>query len=399
MSYILKTMSSQNQIEVLQLIRRENEITRADIIDKTKLSAPTITRTLEALLKKELITTDDLGSSKGGRPPQIIRFDSKNNYVLGIDIDATFIRAAFSDLDGEFLYEIHLPTLISGGFEAVMKQVGELIVKLLNRAEDKKARVFGIGISVCGIVNKHTGLLDYSPVLNWENVDVRKALRPYTDLRIELNNVAHLIALGELHYGIGKKYTDFISINLGYGIGAGIIINEQPFYGVDGYAGEFGHIVVDKYSQRLGREGIPGTLEALASGYGIKDIVLEGLKQNRPSVLSEMHPTEISAKKIMDAAIKGDKLALEVIDSAAEYIGIGIDIFLKLFNSQAIILCGDLGLSGDFFLDKIRSKVESLKLPATSSKVQILPSSFGEDAALMGAFSLILEKVLLLKEN
>lgn len=390
-------MPSQNQIEVLQLIRRENEITRADIILKTNLSAPTITRIIDSLLKKNLITTDDLGSSVGGRPPQIIRFDSKNNYVIGIDIDATFIRAAFSNLDGDFLYEIHLPTNSDKRFEGVMIQVGELIEKLLNRAEEKKAHVFGIGIAVCGIVNKHTGLVDYSPVFNWSKVDIKKALSPYTDLRMELNNVSHLIALGELHYGIGKEYADFISVNLGYGIGSGIIINGQPFYGADGYAGEIGHVVVDPYSERIGREGIPGTLEALASGYGMADIVLERLKDKNKSVLSEIAPSQITAAKMMDAARKGDQLALEVINAAADYIGIALDTYLKLFNSRAVVLSGDLGLSGDFFLDKIRNKVASLKLPVTGDQIQILPSSFGEDAALMGAFSLILEQVLYLK--
>ena len=398
-SHIVKpdTKPGKNEIRVLRLIRDEMKITRADLIRKSGLSAPTITRTIEALLMKNLITADDLGSSKGGRPPQIIRFDARNNYVIGIDIDATFIRAALSDLDGEFLYEIHLPTQIDRGFEGVMRQVGELIQKLLHRAQGKRARVFGIGVAVCGIVNRHSGIVAYSPVFNWKNVDVKKALGAYTDLRIELNNVAHLIALGELHYGIGKKYRHLISINLGYGIGSGIIINGEPFYGADGYAGEFGHIVVDKNSGRMGREGISGTVEALASGYGIADIVVEMIQNKRASILEGPRRSEISSKLVMDAAIKGDSLALEVVDAAADYIGIGIDTLLKLFNSQAIVLSGDLALSGDFFLDKIRNKVESLKLPVVTGPVQILPSSFGEDAALMGAFSLILEKILLLK--
>jgi len=387
----------QNQIKVLELIRNKREITRADIIRLTGLSAPTVTRVIDVLLEKKLIRQDELGTSNGGRPPQIIRFDSQNNYVIGIDIGATFVRAALSNLDGEFIYEVHLPTARENGFDGVMEQVGELIQKLSDRAATKEELVFGIGISVCGIVNSHTGMVDYSPVFDWTNVDVKKALRKYTDLRIAIGNVAHLIAHGELLYGIGKKYDHFISINLGYGIGSGIIINRQPFYGADGYAGEIGHIVVDPKSSRKGREGICGTLEALASGYGIADIVREKIEAGESTALSEQAPGSLSAKSVMKAAIGGDPLAIRLIDDSASYVGISIDTLIKLFNPQAITLSGGLVDSGIFFIDKIKQKVTSVSLPPQKEKVPILNSSFGEEASLMGAFSLILQHILRLE--
>lgn len=387
----------QNQVKVLELIRNKKEITRADIIRLTGLSAPTVTRVIDVLLDKKLIRQDELGTSNGGRPPQIIRFDSQNNYVIGIDIGATFVRAALSNLDGEFIYEIHLPTAIENGFDGVMEQVGELIEKLSDRAAAREQLVFGIGISVCGIVNSHTGMVDYSPVFDWVNADVKKALKKYTDLRIAIGNVAHLIAHGELLYGIGKKYDHFISINLGYGIGSGIIINRQPFYGADGYAGEIGHIVVDPNSSRKGREGICGTLEALASGYGIADIVKEKIDWGESTSLSEQPAGSLSAKTVMKAAIAGDLLAIRLIDDSASYVGISIDTLIKLFNPQAITLSGGLVDSSDFFIDKIKQKVTSVSLPPHREKVPILNSSFGEEASLMGAFSLILQHILRLE--
>lgn len=376
------------------MIRNEGQITRADIISKSTLSAPTISRLLEILADKNLIKIDEFGPSIGGRRPQIIRFDAKNNYVIGIDIGGTFIRGALSNLDGEFTYEIHLPTEINYGFDGVMKQVGNLIAKLQKRGVSKNHSIFGIGIAVCGIVNKHTGTVDYSPIFGWKDVDLKKALAKYTDLHIAMGNVTHLIALGELLYGEGKKYSDFIAINLGYGIGSGIIINGQPFYGADGHSGEFGHIVIDKYSDKRGREKINGTIEALASGYGIAEIVIDCLKSGRSSELQQYELAQIDTEAIMNAAIAGDDLATEVIDAASEYIGIGIDTLLKLFNTQAIFLTGGLSFSGDFFTKKIEAKVRSLAMPFAKKEVPILLSSFGEDAALMGAFSLILEKIL-----
>lgn len=387
---------SQNRIRVLQLIRDKKEITRADIIKGTGLSAPTVTRIVEALLEKKIIKQDELGSSNGGRPPQIIRFDSKNNFVIGIDISGTFVRAAFSNLDGEFLYEIHLPIEAERGIDGVMEQVGELIHKLLNRSNTKKERVFGIGVSICGIVNNHTGVVDYIPVFNWKNIDVKKALGKYTDLPISVGNVAHLIAQGELLYGIGKEYKSFISINLGYGIGSGIIINGKPFYGADGYSGEIGHIVVNQESEKKGREGIYGTLEALASGYGIVDIARERMEAGEVSSLSDQMET-LGTTVIMKAAMNGDDLATDLINCSADYIGISIDTLIKLFNPEAITLSGGLSETGDFFIEKIRKKVASISLPLYKEEIPIVVSSFGEEASLMGAFSLILQNILRLE--
>jgi predicted NBD/HSP70 family sugar kinase len=388
---------NQNKIRVLQLIRNEKEITRAEIIRLSGLSAPTVTRIVENLVQLNLIQTNGIGSSIGGRRPQLIRFNSKENFVIGIDIGATFIRSALSNLDGEFVFEIQVPTNLKNGFNGVMEQVGELIIKLSERAEQKSYPIRGIGIAVCGMVNKNTSKVEYSPIFGWKDVDIQKALSKYTNLNIALGNVTHLIALGELLYGVGKKYQNFICLNLGYGIGAGIIIDGKIFGGADGIAGEVGHIVIDKHSNKQGLEGVHGTLEALASGYGIADMAKELAKTSFNSALSSMHPDDIDAKAVFAAAAKGDGLANSIINLVAEYLSIGIDTLIKLFNTECIVLTGGLLMNGDLLMEKVREQVKNYSMSAISRSVPIEPSGFGENAALMGSFSLILERILLLE--
>ena len=385
-----------NKIKVLRLIRNEKEITRAEIIQKSGLSAPTVTRIVESLVQLNLIQTDGIGSSIGGRPPQLIHFHSKDNYVIGIDLGATFIRSALSNLDGDFIFEIHVPTNLKKGFDAVMEQVGELIEKLCERARQNSLSLWGIGIAVCGMVNKNTSIVEYSPIFGWKNVNIQEALAKYTNLNITLGNVTHLIALGELLYGVGKDYKNFICINLGYGIGSGIIIDGKLFGGVDGIAGEIGHIVVDKYSKRKGLEGVTGTLEALASGYGLADIAREMAKSDPESLLFSQNPEDIDAKLVFDTAKKGDRLAIEIIDGIAGYLSIGIDTLIKLFNTECIVLSGGLVQNDDVLIEKIRNKISDYSLSGVSRSVPIVKAGFGENAALMGSFSLILEKILLL---
>jgi glucokinase-like ROK family protein len=390
---------NQNKSKVLQLIRDQKEITRADIIRLSGLSAPTVTRIVESLTQLKLIHSNGIGSSIGGRPPQIIQFQSKDNYVIGIDLGATFIRSALSNLDGEFVFEIHVPTNLKKGFEGVMEQVGELIGRLTERAHQNAYPVWGIGIAVCGMVNKNSGIVEYSPIFGWKNVNIQSSLAKYTGLNIALGNVTHLIALGELLYGVGKEYRNFICINLGYGIGSGIIVDGKLFGGADGIAGEIGHVVIDKNSQRKGLEGITGTLEALASGYGLADIAREMAKTNSGSILNTMDTEDIDAKTVFEAAKSGDILANEIIDEISKNISVGIDTMIKLFNTECIVLSGGLVQNSDLLIDKIRNQVSEYSLTGVSRTVPIVKAGFGENAALMGSFSLILEKILLLESS
>jgi len=383
-----------NKITVLQLIRNKKEITRAEIIKISGLSAPTITRIIESLVQMNLIQTDGVGSSIGGRRPQLIHFNSKTNFVIGIDLGATFIRSALSNLDGEFIFEIQIPTNIKDGFSGVMEQVGSLIEKLSIRATQNNLRLCGIGIAVCGMVNKRTGIVEYSPIFNWRNVNIKEALLKYTSLNIVLGNVVQLIAKGELLYGVGKIYNNFICLNLGYGIGSGIISDGKLFSGSDGIAGEIGHVIVAPNSNRKGLEGIHGTLEAVASGYGIAGIAKERVKDRTDSILHDLNIDDIDAKKVFEAAKHNDELALEIVNTVAHSYCIGIDTLIKLFNTECIVLSGGLVQKDNLLIDKINENIGAYSMSAIAKTIPIIKTEFGENSALMGSFSLILEKIL-----
>ena len=170
---------------------------------------------------------------------------------------------------------------------------------------------------------------------------------------------------------------------MGYGIGSGIVVNRQPFYGWEGYTGEIGHIVIDSHSKWKGREGIYGTLEAVASGYGIADIVKEKIRMGEATTLTSQVASSINAKSVIMAAIEGDKLAIDIIDSAADYVGISIDILIKLFNPQAISLSGGM-LRNDYLIERIKKKVESVSLPPYKGKASILTFQFWRRSCTYG---------------
>lgn len=388
-----------NKIEVLNLIRESKEISRADIVKQINLSAPTVTRIVDGLIKDNLAIMVGEGDSTGGRPPKMIRFDGSNAYVIGIDLGSTSIRAAISNLEGKFITEIETPTDLEGGFKKISLQVAKLIERLIERSKLDYNKILGVGLAVAGFIRYDTGIIEYSPVFNWRKVNLRNELRKHINMPIFYDNVTRVTALGELVHGIGKKYKNFICINAGYGIGAGIIINGAPFFGSRGFASEFGHIIVDYKSEYVGKGGLKGSLDALASGYGIAESAKRRLRES-PKEKSKIlvkaggDINAITAKHVIDSAKEEDAVALEVVEVAFEYWGIGLDALIKLFNPEAIVIAGGLIRSGEFFFDRIKENILSHKLNELEHLVPIIPSSFGDDATITGALSLVISKIL-----
>ena len=388
-----------NKIKVLGLIRETGPVSRADLVKKTGLSAPTVTRIVDGLIHDEnLVAEVGLGSSSGGRPPLLVKINSEQNYVIGIDLGATFTRGALSNLDGKFINEIKIPTRLESGFEAIMDDLSDLIHRLGNGKDKvRKQRIFGVGIAVAGLINRRENLIEYSPDFDWYNVDILNALGKLSDYPVIFDNVTRLMALGGLSYGAGQKLQNFICVNVGYGIGAGIIADGKLLMGADGFAGEFGHITVETDSDIQCSCKKYGCLEALASGKAIALTARSRLARGQSSLLVDLcggDINKVTAKMVADAARNGDILASNVFKRAMNYIGIGISSLINIFNPELVTIGGGVSLAGDIFFDNIRESVERNIMQPTSREVEILPVAFGENAALMGAFALILHRVL-----
>ena len=388
-----------NKIKVLGLIRETGPVSRADLVKKTGLSAPTVTRIVDGLIHDEnLVAEVGLGSSSGGRPPLLVKINSEQNYVIGIDLGATFTLGALSNLDGKFINEIKIPTRLESGFEAIMDDLSDLIHRLGNGKDKvRKQRIFGVGIAVAGLINRRENLIEYSPDFDWYNVDILNALGKLSDYPVIFDNVTRLMALGGLSYGAGQKLQNFICVNVGYGIGAGIIADGKLLMGADGFAGEFGHITVETDSDIQCSCKKYGCLEALASGKAIALTARSRLARGQSSLLVDLcggDINKVTAKMVADAARNGDILASNVFKRAMNYIGIGISSLINIFNPELVTIGGGVSLAGDIFFDNIRESVERNIMQPTSREVEILPVAFGENAALMGAFALILHRVL-----
>ena len=387
-----------NKVRVLNLIREKVQISRSDVVRRTGLSAPTVTRIVDSLINEDnLVEQIGIGESSGGRPPIILRFAGENHFVVGIDWGRTHIYVRLSNLNGKSLVEKDIAIESEDGFENDIARVKELIHSLLNESKIDKNKLRGIGVAAAGFVNVKTGIIEFSPNFNWHNVDICTPLRDEFNVLVIVDNVTRVMAQGELMYGIGSECKDFVFVSIGYGIGAGIIMQGKAFYGFDGITGEIGHnkAVLDRSENRLCTCGKYDCLESYSSGRGIAETAKNLIKYYPHSSLNDV--SVLSAETVSMAAMKGDELGLKIMDEAAKLIGVAIASMANNFNPEMVVLGGKVMGHTDFFIKRVKAVFEKERIQQTARNIPLIRSGLGTEAAVKGAVSLILNEVLNLR--
>jgi len=387
-----------NKVKVLNLIRDAREISRADIVKETGISAPTVTRIVDDLIHKEkLVRQVGTGTSRGGRPPKIVQFNGQNNFIIGLDWGRTHIYATLSNLNAKTLYETDTPTEARQVFNKDLQKLYSIIERLIGQSGIDENKLVGIGIAAAGYVNKE-GIIEYSPNFSWKNADLKKPISEKFRVPVIVNNVSRVMALGELYYG-AHDMKDYVFVNLGYGIGAGIIANGKPLLGFNGISGEFGHtkIYPESYTTRKCVCGKTNCLECFASGRGIEQTARERIKDHPDSLVNRLTNNDtqhIDARLLARAAREGDPFARDIFLEAAEILGTSIANTAILLNPEAIVLGGKVIRAGDFFIQRIREVFDREQLSATNFPVRLMQTSIPGKTAVKGATALILREVM-----
>lgn len=387
-----------NKSQVIKAVRERGELSRQEIAQYTNLSPATATRAVESLVNHEklLVETGSKATPKG-RPFKTVQFNPDSYYMIGVDIGATSIRAALTNLDAQYIKEVEVLTEIGKGPEYVLDKVAAVIEKLYNTSFIEKSKIAGVGLAMAGLVNTKTGIVEYSPTLNWSNVELKKLLIDRFPIPIVYDNVVRVMALGEMNYGTATKYDNFIVVNVGYGVGAGIISDKKLFLGNDGMSGELAHFPVTSNWPIPCVCGKDGCLSATCSGRAIAYRAAHDIKTHPESSLTEIYNNRtrgFEAKDVFDAASKNDALSQKIINDAAMYLGRTTAGMVSLFNPQAVLFGGGVILNNKEFFDKVQAHAKASMIEQCSTPVDIEMVSLKENAAVMGALSLVLHNVL-----
>ncbi len=309
--------------------------------------------------------------------------------AIGIDIGGTNTVFGFIDKNGNCLVKNSIST-------RTHKDVKDFLKDLYTAIEETKAsidvyvEIKGIGIGAPN-GNYYSGTIEFAPNLRWEGiipiVELFKSF--YENIPIVLTNDANAAAVGEMIYGGAKGMKDFLVITLGTGLGSGLVVNGSIIYGIDGFAGEIGHAIVEKGGRNCGC-GRKGCLETYVSATGIKRTVFDLLcNRIEKSELRDISFNDLTAKMISEAALRGDKLALEAFELTGKYLGEALADTIAYLSPEAIFLFGGLANSGDLIMSPTKKYLKENVLKVFKSTKLHMSSLEDNNAAIVGSSALV----------
>ena len=310
-------------------------------------------------------------------------------YVVGMDIGGTNTVFGIVDQRGNVLATDSVKTQSYAKIEEYVEAVSSRLLPLIESVGGVE-KIKGMGVGAPN-GNFYNGTIEFAPNLPWKGVIPLAALfEEAIGVPTALTNDANAAAIGEMTYGAARGMKDFIMITLGTGVGSGIVINGQLVYGHDGFAGELGHVVVRRENGRACGCGRKGCLETYCSATGVARTAREFLvARPEPSLLRDIPAEEIVSKDVYDAAVKGDKLALDIFEFTGRILGEALSDFIAFSSPEAIVLFGGLAKSGDYIMKPIKKALDENILKIYEGKTKLLVSELKDaDAAVLGASAL-----------
>ena len=310
-------------------------------------------------------------------------------YVVGIDIGGTNTVFGVVDARETVLYSGSIKTGKYAEIEEYVTALGQGLTQIIDQVGGPE-KIKGIGVGAPN-GNYFNGCIEFAPNLPWKGkIPLAQLISEKVGgIPVALTNDANAAAIGEMTYGAARGMKDFIVITLGTGVGSGIVINGQLVYGHDGFAGELGHVIVRRNGRQCGC-GRQGCLEAYTSATGVARTAREFMEiRKEDSILREIDPADITSKDVYDAAMKNDKLALEIFEMTGKMLGEAFADFVAFSSPEAIILFGGLTKAGDLIMDPVKRAMDANMLKVYEGKTKLLVSQLKEsDAAVLGASAL-----------
>ncbi|WP_192582290.1 ROK family protein [Streptomyces triticiradicis] len=385
-----RTVRTGNQAsagELLELVRSGRATTRGALQRATGLSRATVGQRLDRLFRAGWLREGAGGpvdSPLGGRPSITLEFDDEHAVVLAADLDTRHARAAVLTLTGEILAEHAGPLVVDDGPEAVLGELGRWFAELVAKSGRSADAVCGIGLAVPGPVDSETGRVVQPPIMpGWDGYDIRgrlgRAFAEHTGtgtarVPVLVDNDANLMAYGEQRVGY-PDCSAFALVKVSTGIGAGMVVGGAVYRGVDGGAGDIGHIRVG--ADALCRCGSYGCLAAVASG---------GAVARR---LAESGVPAASGSDVRELLAAGHPEATALAREAGRRVGDVLATVVTLLNPGVLMIAGDL--AGTPFLTGVRELLYQRALPRSTAHLDVVTSRLGERAGLVGAGALVVE--------
>ena len=365
--------------DLLELLRSGRAQTRADLRRITGMSRTAVVARVSALADAGLLLLGEELASTGGRPPGSLVFNVDAGIVLAVAIGRSRTQLAAFDLGGTELGSASVDHEVGAGPDVVLRPVADHLVEL-TAAHDRP--VLGVGVSLPGTVDPVRGVSLASPVIaGWDGVDLSPYLSAATDAPLHVGNDADVLALSE-RLGHAASYDDLLVLKASTGLGLGIIADGHVVSGHLGGAGEIGHVRVDAAAGRSCRCGADGCLETIAGGWAL-------VAQCAASGREVHHVRELTA-----LALSGDPEAKALLRESGRLVGEVLATAITLLNPHAVVVGGDMAAAFDVYAAGLRESIYARSTALATRDLQVLPSTYGDRAGLVGCAVMALDNAL-----
>lgn len=386
-----------NRSAVLRSARWHGPLSRRELSEITDLGSATIFSIVEELLNMGLLLEGGIGESTGGRKPTLYQFNPEAFYVVGAAVGALGrVRLVLADLDGKVLSKVIIDLPTPATPEEIVQSIASATDQAIREAGTCREKIAGVGAAMYGTVDIAHGVVIDDPYHVLHNLPLAQLITERMGLPGYVINYSNAAALGEKWCGAGRDLDTFLCVNVGIGIGVGMILDGKLYTGASSMAGRLGHTIVDQNGP-LCWCGKQGCLGAVAGGGAIIQRTIQGLRLGASSSILDSvggQLDKITPVTIGQAAAEGDPYAVQIIQEAGRFLGIGIAWLINILNPQAVIVAGGITAAGDVLMDAIRGAVAVQAMSDLFADVQIIPASLGLDARAIGAGIVVLESRL-----
>jgi glucokinase-like ROK family protein len=371
-------------LRLLRLLRDEGPISRAELGDRLDLTRPRLLAEVERLVAAGYISEAGMAASRGGRRSTLVELQPRLRFAA-VDLGASSIDIEVTNGRLEPVAAYRESADIRSGPKVILHRVNELLAKA--RIDGAFDRLDAVGIGVPGPVSFRDGVPVSPPIMpGWDRYPVRELLAREHGCPAVVDNDVNIMAIGERHGGVAHSVDDFLFVKIGTGIGCGIHLGGGVYRGVDGCAGDIGHIQVDAHGPVCSC-GNAGCLEALFSGAALARDALAAARSGESPALAERLLTngEIGARDVVDGAAEGDVTCIRLIRDGGRRVGATLATLVSFANPSMIVIGGGLAQLGHILLAEIRSVVYRRSLPLATGNLPVVLSELGARAGVSGA--------------
>ncbi|MCB9453010.1 MAG: ROK family transcriptional regulator [Anaerolineaceae bacterium] len=364
-----------NRSLLLNIIRREGQLSRKQLTEISGLSVGAVSGIVAEMLANQWIMEVGEGDFTGGRRQTMIKLNSQAGYAVGLKLMEDRAVIAVTNFESRIIEYTERAISSQASPEQIIDEIAMIIQSTLDDSKIAFNKLFGIGIGLAGVIRSKEGIVRYSPFFGWREFPLAGMLEEKLQRPVWIDNDVNTLTLTEQLFGAGTHHANFLVITIGRGIGLGVVINSQLYQGVNGGAGEVGHMILSQQPDVGYRP-----LEEVAADPAVVAHV------------AQYHPVKTLGDVVI-LAEAGDDHAIQALADSGEKIGVGLANVINILNPELVIISGEGTLAGDFRLKPLFAAIQHYVFDGLLDDVQIVVEPTNDQAWARGAASLVISKV------